>query len=245
MSLIKLMTEVQLLFPMITYDEYRDIISDLEEQCYRNRSEVLYERLVSNNPYNDVQTLHILNSLSSKIENKFYKDNDACQIVFELKGELEKKLNGSDEQPLITTHKPIENFTLFTPIKKEDPPNPPAPQRGFDSGKSDEYLKALYKALVEAQFIAPSTKESHFINAFNGKPLLDFVPLAWIDSTKGAVFLSYFLRAVQGYWKKTEHLIQPANYKALLSQSKTNGTFERLTSQLKKIETLLTDIDSQ
>ena len=56
---------------------------------------------------------------------------------------------------------------------------------GFSLGKSEAYLKALYKALVDAEFLAPSTKESHFVNAFNGKPLAtDFEPLVWADKSK-------------------------------------------------------------
>ena len=56
---------------------------------------------------------------------------------------------------------------------------------GFNLGKSEAYLKALYKALVDAEFFAPSTKESHFVNAFNGKPLAtNFEPLAWADKSK-------------------------------------------------------------
>ena len=57
---------------------------------------------------------------------------------------------------------------------------------GFNLGKSETYLKALYKALVNAEFLASSTKEeSHFVNAFNGKPLAtDFEPLVWADKSK-------------------------------------------------------------
>ncbi len=56
---------------------------------------------------------------------------------------------------------------------------------GFNLGKSEAYLKALHKALVDADFFAPCTKESHFVNAFNGKPLAtDFEPLAWADKSK-------------------------------------------------------------
>jgi hypothetical protein len=55
---------------------------------------------------------------------------------------------------------------------------------GFKLGKDETYLKALYKALVDAQFLAKSTKESHFVNAFNGQPLEDFEPLEWTDKAQ-------------------------------------------------------------
>ena len=117
---------------------------------------------------------------------------------------------------------------------------------GFNLGKSEAYLKALHKALVDAEFLAPSTKESHFVNAFNGKPLAtDFEPLVWADSgTKGAVFVNYFVTTYRK-WKQTQHLIVPANYKHLLNQSDGNGTLKRLTLKLGEIKNLLTNIDSQ
>lgn len=60
-------------------------------------------------------------------------------------------------------------------------PNPTKQQTGFKLGYSKDQLKALHKALIDKNFLDNKTKDTHFINAFNGEGLTNFEKLKWID----------------------------------------------------------------
>lgn len=107
---------------------------------------------------------------------------------------------------------------------------------GFDLGFNDDTkLETLYHVLIAEQFLHHSTKVEHFINAFNGKELIDFKPLKWNEPTKGAIVFFFFSKQKKTPWESNKHLFEPANYKQLLSQSRGNGTFETLKKELEKI----------
>ena len=127
-------------------------------------------------------------------------------------------------------------------------PTPPLPAevKGYDLKLDDTQLKTLHGKLIERTFLDADTKIEHSKNAFNGKVLAaDFEQLKWVSGTKGAIFISYFLRKeTKGLWKLTRHLLESANYSRLLSQSKGNETFESTTVELKDIERIIKNITS-
>lgn len=68
-------------------------------------------------------------------------------------------------------------------IKELEPKNtktkkPQKPPKGYYLG-IDTQLETIYKELMNNKFLDEKTKLEHFINAFNGEPLIDFVKLKW------------------------------------------------------------------
>lgn len=158
------------------------------------------------------------------------------QYVRFLEGEKAKLASIATNQQEISKSSNVSISTNSTP-------------KGFNLvGYSIEQLTSLHKALIDKKYLKDNAPLKHFINAFNGKELEDFEPLKWKSKTMGAIFIHYFLRKSETHWKDTQHILEPANYKQLLSQILKNNKFQDCTNELNIIEKqikLLTIIDSQ
>lgn len=122
-------------------------------------------------------------------------------------------------------------------------------QTGFNLGYSETQLEALYKALIDGNFLFSNCNLDHFKNAFDGSVLKDYLPLKWKEPTKGSIFIRYHFSDERHFWVKSNILFEKANYKQLLSQSKkSNNTFDTVTNDIKMIDILIkkvVNIDSK
>jgi hypothetical protein len=68
--------------------------------------------------------------------------------------------------------------------------SPKVLNHGLKIEYTDEQLSLLCQKLIENKFLCANTNENHFINAFNGKELIDYKPFEWRQS----LFLALFLK---------------------------------------------------
>jgi hypothetical protein len=207
----------------------------------------------------------LLDSQAVSLQSDIRMDNE--KLINDLSEEEEKAFNFNMARPfkehstkqrkeILKLYKPrFEGIPLDLDLMNTIQNRKPASSKknkidtGFNLGYTDTQLTALHKALIDNNFLDSQTKKTHFINAFNGKKLTsNFKQLDWFDYTRGAIFISYFLRKHRNFWSATEHLLVKASYKTLLSQSKGNSTFETVSKELDSVQkqiNLLTDINSQ
>lgn len=180
-------------FCLLLEDEFLGYVGDTPEKefCKRNWRETSLDSkslkeafdlvrgylIETDNKFNDDDKTHLRNDIYKQLES-----NSKIQKLNILNGILK----GYNEQidKIYNLYELVKYLELIKREVEAEPNTiqaPLSPQTGFNLGYSETQLKALHKALICNNFLDNQTKEAHFINAFNGKVLINFERLKWID----------------------------------------------------------------